>query len=164
DANYGILVYQHRWLHEPAILIFLVVEAVASADQSGALVFPDVHVAPVGLQLGFVDGRTHVHILIEAVADFETLGPVHVAFDEFVVDSFLHDDAAGGGATLASSAEAAPESALDGEVEVGIVEHDHRVLAAEFEGTMLERFGCSGADDPSHLRRAGQGYSAYLRL
>ena len=43
---------------------------------------------------------------------------------------FLHDDAAGRGAALSGGAERSPQRALDCQIEVGIVEHDHRVLAA----------------------------------
>src|SRR6266852_2871175 len=89
---------------------------------------------------------------------------MHVAFDEFVVDTLLHDDATGRGAALAGGAESAPESAFDGEVEVGIVEHDHGVLAAEFQGTMLKGFGGGGADDAAHFGRAGQRDSAYIAM
>ncbi len=110
-------------------MILTLVEPVAAADQLGAFVLADLDVLEVGLQLLFVDRRTHLHGFIEAVADFQFLRAVHVALDELPVDALLHDDAAGRGATLAGGAEASPESAFDGEVEVGVVEDDHGILA-----------------------------------
>src|SRR4029077_18879293 len=97
----------------------------------------------------FVDCGAHIDALVQSVSDFQRLGAVHVTRDELTVDALLHDDAAGRGAALSSGAEAAPESAFDGEIEIRIIEHDHRILATEFEGAMLEGLRGRGADDAS---------------
>ena len=111
-----------------------------------------------------VDCGAHVHALIEAIADPQPLGTVYIAFHELVVDALLHDDAAGRGATLAGGAEAAPQSAVDGEVKVRVIKDDHRVLAAEFERAVLEALGGSRAYDAAHFGRAGQRYGPYFRV
>ena len=90
-----------------------------------------------------VDGRTHLDGFVEAVADFDLLGAGDEVIDKFAIHALLHDDAAGRGAALSGGAECAPEAAFNGEIEVGIVEHNHRILAAEFERAMLETLGCA---------------------
>src|SRR5437870_5574847 len=162
DAHLGIDVDEHRRLHEPAVLIFAFVEALTAADHSRAFVFADVDIVQVSLQLSLVNCGTHVHALIQAIADPQPLGTVHVAFHELVVDALLHDDAAGRGAPLASGAEAAPQSAVDGEVKVRVIEDDHRILAAEFERAVLEALGCSRAYDATYFGRASQRYGPHL--
>ena len=59
-----------------------------------------------------IDRWSHLHGFIQSIANFQLPGAIDVAFHEFAVDAFLHDDAAGGGATLTGGAEAAPESIL----------------------------------------------------
>ena len=54
-------------------------------------------------------------------------------FDERVVHPFVDHDPAGGSAALTGRAEAAPQAALNRQVEVSVVEHDHWILAAKFE-------------------------------
>ena len=46
----------------------------------------------------------------------------------------------------------APQPAFDGEFEIGVVEHDHGILAAEFERAMLEALGRGCADDRADRR------------
>ena len=43
------------------------------------------------------------------------------------------------------------------EFEFGIFEHDHRVLAAEFELHLLEMFAGQFADAPADMARSGKG-------
>ena len=50
-----------------------------------------------------------------------------------------------------------PQSAaFDGEVEVGVVQHDHRILAAQFQRAVLEALGGGGANDAADCGRSGQ--------
>src|SRR5207302_2934125 len=78
------------------------------------------------------------------------------ALDKFTIDAFLHDDPAGRGAALASRAEPPPEAAFNGEVEIGVVEHNHRILATQFERAVLETLGGDAADDAAHRGRSRQ--------
>src|ERR1700681_2296066 len=150
DAHLGVDIDKYGRLHEVAMLVFALVEAVAAAFHLRTFGFANFYVVEVGLELGFVDGRAHLGTLIQAVANFQTLSAIHVALHEFGVHDFLHDDAAGGGAALAGGPEAAPEAAFDGKVEVGVVEHNHRIFPAELQGAMFETLGRSGADNASN--------------
>ena len=49
----------------------------------------------------------------------------------------MQDKTARCGAPLSGRAESTPEHALERQVEVGVVHHDHRVLAAHFERDSL---------------------------
>ena len=81
-----------------------------------------------------------------------------------LIDALLHDDAAGRGAALSGSAKGAPQAAFDGEVEVGVIEHNHGIFSAQFERAMFEALGGGGADDPAHGGRSGQRDGADRRV
>ena len=68
DAHLAIDVDEHSRLHEIAILIFAFVEPIAAALQASALSLADVYVAQIGLELVFVDRRTHLDRFIQPIA------------------------------------------------------------------------------------------------
>ncbi len=82
----------------------------------------------------------------------------------FVGDSLLQQDAAGGGAALAGGAEGAPQRAVEGEFEVGVVEDDLRVLAAHLERDRLEGGGGALGHMRTHFARAGEADGADVRV
>ena len=59
---------------------------------------------------------------------------------------------------------AAPDAAFDGEVEVGVVQHDHGILAAQFQRAMLETLRGRGANDAADRGRTGQRNGPHLRM
>ncbi len=138
------------------MLVFALVEAVAAALQLRAFGLADFHVAEIGLELSFVDRRSHFGALVQTVADLQAPGAIDVALHKFGIHALLDNDAAGGGAALAGGSEAAPDAAFDGKVEVGVVQHDHWILAAQFQRAMLETLGGGGADDAADRGRSGQ--------
>ena len=52
----------------------------------------------------------------------------------------MQQQTAGGGAALAGGGERAPQRAFERQLEIGIVEHNHRIFAAEFERAVLKAF------------------------
>ncbi len=102
------------------------------------------------MQLPFVDCGAHLRGFVEAIAHAKFPGAVDKLFYEVLVNTLLHNDAAGRGAALSGGAEGAPQRAFEREIEVGVVEHNHRILAAKFERAMLEALGRGGADGLSH--------------
>src|ERR1700730_6639772 len=129
------------------MLIFTLSEPVPASHKFRAFLFPDLDVVQVSLELVLVHRRTHLDSLVETIADFDLLRARDEVIDELAVNAFLDDDAAGRGAALSGSTESAPESAFDSEFKISVVQHDHRILAAEFERTVLEAFGRCGAHD-----------------
>ena len=76
---------------------------------------------------------------LQRVVDDDALQPLDAGRDESVMDALGDDQARGGGAALAGREEGAVDGAFDRRLEVGVVEHDHRVLAAHFELELLHR-------------------------
>ena len=82
------------------------------------------------------------------------------AVDELLLERVVHllvrDDARRGRAALAGRAERRPHDAVDREVEVGVVQDDDRVLAAELEVHVLERLRARLQHLDAGLARAGE--------
>ena len=76
----------------------------------------------------------------------------------------MQDDAAGCGAALPGRPEGSPERAFEGEIEVGVFEDDHGVLAAHFKRAWLEEAGGGLADDAAYFAGAGEGDGAHAGM
>ena len=88
-------------------------------------------------QEALVDHRPVEHVA-RRVADRRLLDRARQAGEELVVHGVVDDRGAERRAALAGGAEAAEQRALDGEVEVGVVHDDQRVLAAELQARRLQ--------------------------
>ncbi len=102
-----------------------------------------------------VDHRPVQH-LVERIADRRRRQPLGELGDELVVDRLVHDRGAQRRAALTGGAEAAEQGALDGQVDVGVVHHDHRVLAAELQARRLQVAPTQAADLATDRARAGE--------
>ena len=76
--------------------------------------------------------------------------------DKFLIDLFMNDQPRRRRAALAARAERSPNRAFDGVVDIGIVHHDDRVLAAHLEADDLVIAGALLGDDPAGFGRAGK--------
>jgi hypothetical protein len=79
-----------------------------------------------------------VDAVVVGGADREPLGPGGEGCGELVAQGLGHVQALDGDAELARGGEACGDDAVGGAVDVGVVEDDHGVLAAEFEGSADE--------------------------
>ena len=79
------------------------------------------------------DQRAHLRRVLGGIADDDALGRPAEALDELVVHAVLDEDARGREADLAVGQEDPGQRVPDGGVEVGVVAHDHRALAAQLE-------------------------------
>jgi ParB family chromosome partitioning protein len=104
-----------------------------------------------------VDERAEVRRAGPRVPHGELRGPGGEAVEVVVVDGLVHEVASGGHADLALVQEGAPGSGRGGGVQVGVVEDDQGVVAAEFEQRPLERATGGLADLPADGRRSGEG-------
>jgi hypothetical protein len=84
-----------------------------------------------------VNQGPHVGTVLPAVAQLEPRRGVLEPGEEPVVHLPMEKQAAGRGTTLPRGPEGAPEHTVEGEVQVGVVHHDHRVLPAHLEGEPL---------------------------
>ena len=92
----------------------------------------------LGERLG-VDERALVRFALQPVADAQLLHGLDELVREGVVDLRLHDEAVRAHAGLAGVAVLALDGARDRGVEVGVVEHEERRVAAELERHLLHR-------------------------
>ena len=122
---------------------------------------PSAPISDVALDLrrrdaSWMSGPTSVPAFA-AVAELQRLARASTSLrHELVVDPVLQDQAARGRAALAGGAERAPEHAVEREVEVGVVQHDLRVLAAHLERQALVHAPAGLADDAARLGGAGE--------
>ena len=154
DPGRPRLADQHRGLVEPA----------RQAD--GRSVSSRDNVRPVLARVGdellddgplaLGDERAEIDARIVAVADPQGRGPGHEALDERVVQRAVHVDPLDARADLAAVREGAPERALDGAPEIGVVEHEHRILATELERHGAEPLGGALRDPAPGRGRAGE--------
>ncbi len=103
----------------------------ATGQELRALVLSDLRVGVDLLERRLVDHRPDVGVVLPAGAEPHLLDARDEARGELVVDDLVDDHAARGRAALARGAESRPDDAVDGEVEIGVVHDDDRVLAAE---------------------------------
>ncbi len=76
---------------------------------------------------------------IQRVPDIELTDAFHELRIEFVLDGFLHEQAARRRATFTVQAVDHEHDRVQRAIEIGILEHDDRVLAAELEMHALQR-------------------------
>src|SRR5690606_12470611 len=92
----------------------LAVETFAAIDEVGAFLAADLEIFLVLFELLLVDYGADMGALLERVVDDEALHLFDHGVDETVVDSFGHDKAGGGGASLAGGEERAVDGGVDG--------------------------------------------------
>ena len=90
--------------------------------------------------------------------------PCGKPLEERVADRRCSEQARRGRADLAAVAEGAVERVEGGAVEIGVLEDDHRVLAAELEHDRLQPARRVGVDLAAGLDRAGEGDAAHQRM
>ena len=100
---------------------------------------------------------------LQAVADLERLDLRDQLVGEGLQHAALHVEAVRADAGLAGVAVLADHRAFDGRVDVGIVEHDERRVAAEFERELLDRVGALPHQRAADFGRAGEGELAHDR-
>src|SRR5271167_3344631 len=135
-----------------------------AAQHLRAFVLPDLDVLQVSFHLRRVNCRAHVHAFVEAIANLQLFRAHDQLIHELLVHALLHDDAAGRGAALSGGAKRAPQRAVESEVQVSVVEHDHRVLATQLQRAMLERLRRFLSNGTADRCRTGQRNCAYLRM
>nr|WP_197697921.1 hypothetical protein [Micromonospora echinofusca] len=105
----------------------------AAGVQGGAPLDGVGHVRGDGVELPRGGQRAEVGLEVAADAQPQRRGARDEAAQELVVQRVGDVDAFGGDAELAGAGEAGPDRALDRPVQVGVVEHEQRVLAAQLQ-------------------------------
>ena len=76
------------------------VQALPTAEHFRAFRLTDIDISKVLGELAFADNRADLRAVLKRVTDLIGLGGCHQFLDEFVVDIFVHDQAAGGSTFL----------------------------------------------------------------
>ena len=127
-----------------------------AAQQVSPFFLSDVDIP---LDLGnrlLADQRTNVRSGFATVAELERTHAVDETREEFVVNAILHHQPARRRASLPRRPERAPQHALEREIEIRVVEHEHRVLASHLERQALVHPAARLADDSAGLGRPGK--------
>src|SRR4029077_733091 len=128
------------------------------------LFLSDLDVGVDAVILFFADERAHLGFAFERRTEFDFLGLFRHRFDEILVDRFLYQDAASGGADFALIDEDSEECAVDGSFEVGVGEEDVGRLAPQFERDALHRIGGLLDDDLADCGAAGKRDLVHVRV
>ena len=112
----------------------------------------------------FVDQRAERDALVEAVAHLERRHLVGELFGEFVVHLLVHIEAVRRRAGLAHVAHLGDHRALDRGVDVGVLEHDERRVAAQFHRGLDDIVGGLMQQLAADLGRAGERHHAHARI
>src|SRR5690606_29203898 len=113
-----------------------------------------LHQARDLLELDGRDDRADVYRLVERRALAQVLHALAQLRLHARRHALLHEQAAAGAADLALVEPDRVDDALDGGVEVGVLEHDEGRLAAQLQGELQLAARGLAADDAPHLRRA----------
>src|SRR6185437_12216261 len=106
------------------------------------------------LELNRRDDGPHVDRLVKRGANAKRFHPPHEALAKSFGDAFLQQQARTGTADLALVEPDGVDHALDGAVDVGVVEHDEGRLAAELERQRFARTGRRLAYLPADFSRS----------
>ncbi len=82
---------------------------------------------------GIVDHRPDIGASRGARADLHGVDPRRQPFGEGIINAVLHQQTVGADAGLAAIAEFRGDRRLDSDIEIGIVEHDKRGVATQFQ-------------------------------
>src|SRR5471032_1788476 len=119
-------------------------EMFAAEHQSRAFAFAYIDVAKILFKLAAVDNRAHLHAVVQRASYLHTAQFRGQPLDELPVHRMCHHQPRRGGALLSRTGIGALERTLDCDVDVRIVEHDKRILAAHSICSLM-RFGAATA-------------------
>ncbi|MNS91257.1 hypothetical protein D3C72_1253380 [compost metagenome] len=113
---------------------------------------------------GRINQRADGDTIIHAITDFQ-LGHCHLQlFGKGVVNAVLYQEAVGANAGLAGVAIFGRDGTGDGGVQIGIVKHDKRRIAAQFHTGFFDGRGTLRQQLRTHFGAAGKGEFAYVRV
>ena len=151
DPHGGVYLAEDGRGVEIAVVQPILGQHAASSEDPGPLGLADLGVRIHALELVGVDDGTQLDVRLEAVPDLERFGTRHQLLLHVAQHLSLHDQARAGGAPLAGRAEAAPDRAVEHQIQVGVVHHDDGVLAAHLQRDALEVAAAGLGDEAAHL-------------
>src|SRR6266540_5636231 len=164
DAHLGVDVAEDRRAIVEALAETVARSDLAAGQQLRPLVAADLRVGVDLLERGPVDHRPDVRFIVPTDPEPQLLRLGDQAGNELVIDGLVRTDSARRRAAMARGAERGPDDALDGQVEIGVVEDDDRVLAAQLEVHVLEPVGRGLRHCDTRLTRARERDYRHVRV
>src|SRR5271167_792523 len=129
----------------------------ATGDKCCTFGFTDLGIVMYFLKLRCIDHRTNIYAFIQAVAEAQLFNAWYEPVHELFAHCFVYYDAAASGTTLTRGAVGAPQNALDGKIKVGIIHHDHSILATHLQRYSFERLRGLNGNVAARGSGAGEG-------
>ena len=150
EGHIVVQVVEHRGRHEVAVLEAGHPGPLAADQHAAAFLLALFNVVEHMPHMPLADQRTHVGLRVERIAQYHLAGARQQFFHEGVLHRFVHEHPGAVGAHLALGVEITQQRAGHGVIQVGVLEHDQRRLAAQFQGHRFQGIGGG-----THHRLAG---------
>lgn len=151
---------EEGWAHEAAFRP----DAAAASGYRCAVLAGGFEVAGHLVEMGLVDQRTDFGLWVEGMTDLDVVHPIDEPCLEFLGNRVLHQKARGRGAALSVERIDHEDCRIQRPVEIGIVENDHGVLAAELEMHPLQGFRPLSHDHGPGAALADEGDGLDVRM
>src|SRR4051812_6212550 len=138
-------------------------QARAAGGELRAFLLAELDVLQVLVELRLVDDRADVRAFLHRIVDLQILHFRRQRGHELVVNSFSDDEPAGSRAALSGREERALQRHVHRDVEVRVIEHHLRVLAAHLELHLCEARGAVLRDALSGGDGAGKAHGVDFR-
>ena len=129
---------------------------VPSCQHGRALADGILNVRSALIELVLRNQRPDIRGEVERGAQTQRLRPARKCIHEAVKDAALHIEAFKRNAHLTRIGEAPLDRAVDGPAEVGVIQHDHRVLAPQFERALGQILAGLAGNTPAGFGAAGE--------
>jgi len=139
----------------------LALHPLAAGDEPAALADGVLHMLLDLVHGGVLDQRALRDAGLEAVADFQLRDPGGKFLDEGVVHAVLHIQPVGTHAGLPGVAVFAGDGAFDRRIDVGIVKHDERRVAAQLQRQLFDGGRALRHEHAAHFGGAGKRQVPY---
>jgi hypothetical protein len=156
-AHAGLDAAEHRGLVEQAV-------KAAAGFQLGAAAHAVLHQGMYAVTLLGIDQRAQGHLAAGAIAHGQMRGLGNQALGEFRRHAFMHQDAVRRHADLALMEVRTPGRVAGRHVQVGVVQDQQRVGAAQLQRHLLQMAAGQLADAAPHGHRAGEGDHGHARV
>ncbi|MNZ78193.1 hypothetical protein D3C78_967580 [compost metagenome] len=110
------------------------------------------------------DQRTDLRAFGAAMANAQLAHAFDEALAELRIDAVMDIEAVDAHAGLASVTVFGHQRAFDSRIDVGVVEHNERCIAAQFQADFLDGFGALAHQQAAHRGRAGEAQLTYRRM
>src|SRR5438067_12288913 len=130
--------------------------AAAANDELRALAFADLDVLLDCFELLRTDQRAHLNVGFQTITEFPFRNAFDHLGDDLVRNGFLKNSAARRGTALAARSKSSRDDTIHGEIQIRILQDNHRILATHFTLRLHATRSAGGIDPGSVFGGAGE--------